>query len=155
MLEPQHEYLIVTCEPHIALGQYDDVEKLNEILDDINSENPEITEVDLAVLAESYTGGSIFDEDFIRRVKENDFMFDDISDISWQMNSEETAACYLVSEYRIPFDNGITEELLEAMSDDLVDYINWEDVWRQYAIMGFRIVETTDPQNGLFIVRWK
>lgn len=155
-LERDHEYVITCCDPDLALWQYDDVYKLNNVLDEINSENPDMTAEFLAVLLEASESLDIFDEKFIRKVEDNDFLFDDISHITWAMCPNEIAACYLATERHVPFDKEMSREVFECLSnEELVDYINWEDIWRQYEFQGFKLVETGDRDNEkAYLVHW-
>lgn len=158
-LENHYDYLILSTTPDIPLSRNDDIKGLNDILDEINSESPGMTEEYLEILLEAAPSGDLFDEEFVRKLKENEFMFEDISDIHWAMSAEETAGCYLATDLNVPFDHGITEEMLNILGDDaLTDYINWEQVWEQYASIGFRLIERARPAGfggGRYIVHIK
>lgn len=141
-LEDYYNYIILSTTPDIPISRNDNIQELNDILDEINSENPGMTEEYLGVLFEASPSGDLFDENFVRKLKENEFMFEDISGVRWAMSAEETAGRYMATELQIPFDHGITKDMLEIVSDDvLVDYINWEQVWEQYASLGFKLIE--------------
>ena len=144
---PEHyNYIILACCPDIPLRRNDDIQRLNDILEDINSENPGMTEEYLDVLTEASLSGDLFDEEFARRIRENDFVFEDISDFSVGMSPNETAAAYLATVANVPFAYGVTEDELSKLSDSPVArYINWDKVWAQYRTMGFRLVERRDP----------
>ena len=84
----------------------------------------------------------MFNEDFVRRLKENDFIFEDISeqDGGSRLTTKEIAAMYLATELMVPFDRGITSELLEDVAKSaLLSYIDWFEVWDQYAAAGFTL----------------
>ena len=155
-LENHYDYIILSTSPKFPIRGNDDISGLNDILDDINSENPGMTEDYLKVLMEASSSGDLFDPEFVRKLKENDFMFEDISDLHWAMNAKETAACYLATELKVPFDHGVTDEMLDTLSKDvLTDYINWGQVWDQYSSVGFRVVEQEPPNGGRYIVHIK
>ena len=51
---PEHyNYIILACYPDIPLRRNDDIQRLNDVLEDINSENPGMTEEYLDVLTEA------------------------------------------------------------------------------------------------------
>lgn len=152
-IDRDHEYVIISCEPDLDIGDNNDIEKLNRVLDSINNENPEMTAEYLSILLGNSSARDLFDEDFLRRIEENDFMFEDISEIDWLMSPEETAGCYLATELKIPFDEGVTGKMLDLLdSSVLVDYVNWKDVWRQYEAIGFRLVSKDD---NTYILHWR
>lgn len=139
--------IILSVSPEIQLSRNDEIERLNDVLDEINSENPMMDEDYLALLIEASPSGDLFNEDFVRRLKENDFIFEDISGICscYSMPTEEVAAQYLATELLVPFDRGVTSELLEEIEKSaLSDYIDWSAVWSQYSIAGFKIIGPTD-----------
>lgn len=152
---PEHyNYIILACYPDIPLRRNDDIQRLNDVLEDINSENPGMTEDYLDVLIEASLSGDLFDEEFVRRVSENNFMFEDISDFNVGMSPDETAAIYLATVAKVAFTYGVTEDELSMLSDGpIVQYINWDKVWAQYRTMGFRVVERRD-QVGNKLLRY-
>lgn len=148
-LKNHYDYIILSTTPDISISRNDNIKELNDILDEINSENPGMTEDYLGILLEAAPSGDLFDEEFVRKIKENEFMFVDISDVRLAMSAEETAAYYLATEIGVPFDHGITSEMLDIIGDDvLMDYINWEQVWEQYKSVGFTLVERTKSVSG-------
>ncbi len=155
-LNRQNEYVIIDSTPPIRGIQTMDVWKLNEIIDDINSENPGITSELLALIMDT-VDGELEDEEFVRRIKENDFMFVDLSEITWKMGNEELAACYIATELGVPFDTGITKEILEFISkDEITDYINWSAIWKQYEAIGFRLAEDIESEEcSLYLIHWR
>lgn len=156
-LENHYDYIILSTKPDIPLSRNDDIKGLNDILDEINSENPGMTAEYLEILLEAAPSGDLFDERFVHKLKENQFMFEDISKVRWAMSAKETAGCYLATELRIPFDDGITKDILDVLSDDAVsDYINWDQVWEQYASIGFKLIERASVgSSGRYIVHIK
>lgn len=150
ILDASHEYAVAYTEPDLALDTYEDICKLNKILDEINSENPEMTMQYFDILLEaSGMREDIFNPAFAERLKNNDFYFADISEIEWkQMDSEQIAACYLATEMCVPFDESITKKALSSMDDSLIDYIDWSTVWAAYQELGFKLID------DFYIVHW-
>lgn len=155
-LNRQNEYVIIDSTPSIPGIQTMDVWRLNEVIDDINSENPCMT-AKLLTLIMKAVGGGLADEEFVRRIKENDFMFEDLSEIPWNMSNEELAAYYIATELGVPFDAGITREILDFIGEDeIIDYIDWSAIWMQYEVIGFRLVEDFKPKEyNLYLIHWK
>lgn len=140
-LADHSDYIIESTWPEISISRNDCIGELNDILDEINSENPGMTAEYLKVLIDASSSGDLFDKEFARKIRENDFMFCDISDIRMPMDAEEIAAYCLATEHKVPFDHGITQDVLEAIGNEaLVDYINWEQIWEQYESIGFQLV---------------
>lgn len=100
---------------------------------------------------------SLFDDEFIRKAKENDFMFEELTDIKWRMEIDEIAACYLLQELGVPFGKDMSKDSVEHLKDEeIVDYINWKYIWEKYVDMGFKLVTSEDPDdNRIFLVYWK
>ena len=155
-LNSQSEYVIVDSTPFIPDIQTMDIWELNSIIEDINSENPEITAELLALIMDT-VNGELSDDEFVRRIKENDFMFEDLSDINWKMQEEEIAACYIATVLGVPFDIGITNEILEFIGrEEIVDYIDWKSIWAQYEISGFKLIEDIESEEcGLYLIHWR
>ena len=129
---------------------------MNEVIDDINSENPGMTAELLALIMDA-VDGELEDEEFVRRIKENDFMFEDLSEVTWKMGNEELAACYIATELGVPFDTGITKEILDFISkDEITDYIDWSAIWAQYEAIGFRLAEDLESEEySLYLIHWR
>lgn len=155
-LNRQSEYVIIDSTPPIPGVQTMDVWELNEVIDDINSENPSMTAELLALIMDA-VDGDLENEEFVRRIKENDFIFEDLSDITWKMGSEDLAACYIATELGVPFDTGITKEILEFISkDEITDYIDWSAIWAQYEAIGFRLAEDLESEEySLYLIHWR
>lgn len=61
------------------------------------------------------------------------------------MGDEEKAACYLATELGIPFAPHITAETLATIKEDLIDYIDWDNIWYgSYEFMGFYLIHSED-----------
>lgn len=155
-LDAQSDYVIVDSSPFISEIQMMDIWKLNDILEEINSENPGMTAEFLKMILEA-VDGDLEDREFVRRIKEGDFLFKDLSDITWRMGNEEVAACYIATELGVPFDNGITKEMIELITkDEIVDYINWSEIWSQYEAIGFKLAEDIDSEEySLYLIHWR
>jgi len=155
-LNRQNEYIIIDCTPSIPGVQAMDIWELNEVIDSINSENPSMTAELLALIMEA-VDGELEDEEFVRRIRENDFMFEDLSDITWKMGNQEVAACYIATELGVPFDTGITKEILEFLKkDEITDYIDWSAIWDQYEAIGFKLAEDLESEEySLYLIHWR
>lgn len=156
-LDLQCDYIIMDSEPSMPSVYNMDLRKLNDVLDEINCENPGMTAEYLNLLLDASGARDITDEEFLRRIKENDFMFEDLSEIRWKMSGEEIAARYVATVLKVPFKKGINAELLCAMSSDIIsEYIKWEDIWSQYETLGFRVEEdSTSEEYGLYLIHWR
>lgn len=155
-LENYYDYIILSIDHGIQVNRNDNIKELNDILDEINSENPGMTEDYLEVLLEASLSGDLFDPEFIRKLSENDFMFEDISYIHSSMDAQETAAYYLATVLKVPFESGITSEMLDVLSSDIIkEYIDWEKIWDQYSSVGFRLIERDVPEKKRYIVHIK
>lgn len=148
-LDNHYDYIILSTSPDIHISRNDCIGELNDILDEINSENPGMTAEYLKILLESSPSGDLFNEEFVRKLRENEFMFCDISGLNLVMDAKETAGYYLATEHRVPFDYGITDEAFDVISNEImVDYINWRQIWEQYECVGFRLIERTGTIDG-------
>ena len=151
------DYIIVDCEPHIPEVLDMDVWELNNILDEINCENPSMTEDFFSALVLASEVIDLTDEEFIRRVKENDFFFSDVSklmDYGYISSEEAAAARYLVHTAKLPFHKDLTKEQMEFFMDETVDdFISWESVWDEYSARGFQLIE--GPGVGqYYLIYW-
>lgn len=155
-LNRQNEYVIIDSTPSIPGVHSMDIWELNKVLDDINSENPGMTAELLSLIMDA-VDGDLDDEEFVRRIKENDFMFEDLSDLKWRMGNEEIAACYIATELEVPFDDGITKEILAFLKkDEITDYIDWSAIWSQYEAIGFRLAEDIESEEySLYLIHWR
>ena len=155
-LSHQSEYVIVGSTPRIPGIQSMDIWELNDIVEEINCENPCMT-ADLLVVMMTAVDGELWDKEFVRRIKESDFIFEDLTDITWKMNKKELAACYIASEFKVPFEEGVTKKALEIITDDsILDYIDWELIWNQYAMNGFRLADGVgNNDQSLYLIHWR
>lgn len=152
-IDTSHELQIIDWDGFISIGYYNDIKKLNEVLEEINTECPALTLELLDKILDASGAYGLDDEDFVKKLCGNDFMFEEIVGTdNWLISTdEEKCACYLATEMYIPFAKNITEEHLDEIKDDLVDVIQWDTVWRYYEHMGFKII---DIDNRLYILHW-
>ena len=148
------------------LHNYNDIENLNDILERINSENPNMT-VELLQLIMDAVGYHRLDEDeLIETICEKDFMLeliekdltdcDDIDVISWEeMDEYEKAACFLSTELNIPFAKNIHPVTLENIQNQPLCCINWQGIWRRYYQMGFRVLMDEYEPDVYYIFNWE
>ena len=161
-LPVDHEYIIISTFPDLNIWLEDDLFKLNRVLDEINCENPEMTADYLGALVDASGVSNFYDEEFIRRVKENDFMFDDITNVDYELGLFGDAACYLLTEHEVPFwgdckiPSGTQTLVVSAFKTVAAkDFIDWNAIWDKYFAMGFRIVEwETDTASKTFVIMW-
>lgn len=161
-LPSDHEYVIISSFPDMGIWLEDDIWKLNNTLDEINCENPEMTADYLGVLVDASGTSNFYSEEFLRRVKENDFMFCDITNIDYDLGTYGNAACYLLSEHRVPFwgdDVPVTaahELVISAFQATAAkDFVDWHAIWDKYYELGFRIIDwETDTMSKTFVVFW-
>lgn len=150
------DYLIANCEPHITGVTHMDIWELNTVLDEINCGNPGMTAEYLAILAEAADVIDLSEETFIYKVIANDFVFVEIDGYinNGKASDEEKAARYIIENFGIPFDTGITKKHISILTDPFLrDYIAWEYVWDQYQLIGFKLVDGPDF-NSLYLVHW-
>lgn len=153
-LDRQREYAIIDSMPHIPGVEAFDIWELNTILDEINAENPDMTGDLLSQIMEAIGVDDLDDKEFIRRIKENDFLFEDIGDLGWCMESEEIAARYIATILEVPFDPEVTDDMLEVLGEDVLnDYIDWGSIWGLYECMGFGLIECDD--DALYLIHWR
>lgn len=144
-VDVSHELQIIDWDGNFCIG-FDDVVELNEAIEDINSENPCMTLELLEVILEASNSSSLNDKRFLEKICNSDFMLEElVGTEKWLMSSEEEkCACYLATEMLIPFAKNITTDYLESISENLVDVIDWNTVWRYYFQMGFKVISLGD-----------
>lgn len=148
-VDTTHNLYIIDWEGNLALGCYDDITKLNNVLDDINAECPSMTLEMLETILEASGCGDLSDKDFIQKICSSDFMIEEIVGVTGATDKEKCAR-YLTTEMMIPFAKNITEAKLEdicAKSDKVI----WKKVWEYYEIMGFELI-TIDKK--LYAFHW-
>lgn len=135
-----HELLIVNYNNDLSLGYYDEVDRLNELLDDINAESPAMTIDILSSILIASGCYELSDKTFIEKITNSDFMFEEISiEDDLDMSDKERCAKFLATEMMIPFAKNITEDKLEEITK-LKNNVYWIDVWDFYDTMGFQII---------------
>lgn len=153
MLDPLHEYEVVDMSRGFVRGGNVSLSALNQALRRIEDCQPEATVEWVSALLEASGCLSVTDEEFLTRIENEDYFITDLSECDgWVMRDEEKAACYLATELGIPFAPHITAEILDTIKEDLIDYIDWENIWYgSYEFMGFYLIHSED---FLYIVQW-
>lgn len=138
-VDTTHELQITDWQAEMSIGFYDDVQKLSELLDDINAETPSMTlEILEAILNASYCA-ELSDKEFVRKICSSDYMFEEITETNGSTIKEKCAR-FLANEMMIPFAQNINEGILEKISR-MPDKVLWNKVWDYYDNMGFQIIE--------------
>lgn len=151
-LMPNCDYIITDWDSNIIFENTDDVIKLNEIISKINTENPALTLKSLCAIYEASDYKYLEDEDFVEKLCNNDFMYEEIDMPSnGILTCEEYAAYILFTKYNIPTspitcEQGILD-IEDAYGDDF-----WSVVWDIYQFMGFRISEDEEDLYKIYIV---
>ena len=144
-----HDLYVVDWEGDINIGYYNDVFDLNDLIDDINTENPSMTFEILSAILKASGCGSLNNEEFTDKICESDFMLEEIVGVIGTTN-EEKCARYLATEMMIPFAKNIDDTKLEEICRR-APKVNWTEVWKYYFIMGFQIL-TIDKK--LYVFHW-
>ena len=155
-LDKSHEYYIVSCEPNIDEWMVDDIWKINSFVDEINSENAEMTVDYVNILLSVSNCRDVLDGEFVRKIKENEFMFENITDCSYGLGTIGNAAKHLVKDAHVPFDDNIPQYIVNALMNPVVEqYIDWDYIWRRYIAMGFQLHVVDDgPAAGEYVILW-
>lgn len=150
-----HEYYIISSSPCIDDWNLDDIWKLNEFVEEVNSENAEMTAEFVSVLMEASSALDVSDVDFIEKLKNNDFMFESITD--YDLGLFGNAAKHLAKDAGVPFDEEIPKYVVNAMMNETVEnYIDWSSIWSKYSDMGFQIIEVEEgAAEGEYVVLWR
>lgn len=153
MLDSLHEYEVVDMSYGLVRGGNVSLLTLNQALRRIEDCQPEATVEWVSALLEASDCLSVTDEEFLTRIENEDYFIADLSECDgWVMRDEGKAACYLATELGIPFAPHITAEILDTIKEDLIDYIDWENIWYgSYEFMGFYLIHSED---FLYIVQW-
>ena len=151
-VDASHDLQIVDWEADFSIG-FDDVVKLNQTIEDINSENPSMTLKLLTIILKASDSGSFSDKRFIEKVCNNDFMLEKLTNIKKLPTSsdEERCACYLATEMFIPFAKNITTDILEQISKKSIKDVDWKVIWNYYYQMGFKVV---NDGNSIYAFHW-
>lgn len=136
-LDTSHEMQIIDWDGFMDIGFYNDVEKLNESIDRVNSECPSLTFKMFESIINAYGGG--IDNEIIDKICEEDFMLEEVKGIAGGTD-EEICARYLATKMYIPFAKNITESVLDDITKNYIDVIEWDKVWKYYEQMGFSII---------------
>lgn len=152
-IDHTHDLQIVDWEGDFSLDHFDNILKLNAVIENINAENPDVTLELLSAICDACDAGGFGDDEFIQKICSNDFMLKEIiSGDGWLMKGdEETCACYLATELMVPFAKNITQDRLREIKNGLINAVKWDVVWKHYAHMGFKLIKI----NGtMFAFHW-
>ena len=140
-IDTSHELQIIDWEGDFALGYYNDINALNEVLDDINAENPTMNLQMLIAILDASGECSLEDKDFRRKICSSDYMVEEISDVGNRKLKTDGEKCswYLATEMMIPFAKNITESKLIDIKKNSAN-VNWKIVWGYYEQMGFKVL---------------
>lgn len=147
-----HDLQICEWEGAFSLGSCDEIVGLNGLIEEINTENPEITLDLLTAIFNASDTHSLDNEEFVRKICCNDFMFEEIGNYNQVLTSdEEKCAYYLAVKKKIPFARGITDGNLKEIEMVPTNMINWRAIWVHYRHMGFKIVQF---HNMKYVFHW-
>ena len=154
IVNTHHSLSVDTGCSGIHTKNQDDLITLNDSLELINTFNPYMTTKLLGKMIDTIGGGSIDDEEFTRKISEDDYVLERIPSIERLAAYEgiEKCAAYLSTELFIPFAKNITSEELESIRIDKMDRVNWKRVWDYYYIMGYREI---DCDGFIYVLNWE
>ena len=145
------EYLVIDHGSLANFKNYDDIFALNEVINRISTENPLITNELLAIILETSSYDYLDDEEFLEKICQNDFMYEEVTiPEEWTETKEEYAAYVLCMEHEIPF--SIFEQEMVEIKRAGKDYDDWSSIWDVYSFMGFYMSEDTDDESKIYIV---
>lgn len=156
-IDVSHSLYIIDWNSSISLGDYSDVEGLNEAVQAINDAVPSMTLEMLEEIFEASNVSSLIDDNFVQRLCSEDYMLEevDISKVKLHNDSsithEEVCAYYLSTEMMIPFAKNIDEKALKEMRSNYSN-VNWLKVWDYYSSMGFSVILIEDK---IYIFNWQ
>lgn len=136
-----------------SIGDAKKILALNRLLDEFNSECPDMTIEYLEEIMSSTGIHDIFDSELSRKIIENDYMMEFITDeeMSDFDTDKEKCAHHLAHVLRIPFAKNVTVDQFENMAGIYKETLNWNEVWSYYEQMGFNIINIEDE---MFILHW-
>ena len=149
-LDLSHEHLISYWDSDMALGFYDDVLGLNNVIDSFNSANPNLTLKILEEILDASEETSLSSSEFVRKICDNDYMLEEVFVANKSFSEYECAAKFLAVEQKIPFAKNINQSILSDISKN-ADKVNWKAVWQYYRNMGFKTIIVND---SLFVFHW-
>lgn len=152
-----HELQMISWEPFIWIGE-DNVSTVNNIIERINVENPDITAEILEAVLEKSSENSLASKKFIEKICNNDFMLERVEEFESPFVESDEAICarHLATTGMIPFAANINQNTLEEMKKSPAK-INWDVVWKYYKNMGFVIISKDDCfpiDDALYIFHW-
>ena len=147
-LDLSHELQVTDWEDTIPIGTCNDIETLNDVLEQINDENPTLTNHLLSEMLKAVQK-DLGDYGISEKLIEGNFMLEAVpADIT--KTDDEKCARFLATMYHVPFAKNITIKKLEEM-DRNKDQVNWKIVWEHYKHMGFRHIRS---MGKLYVLHW-
>ena len=150
-VDTTHDLYIIDFESDLDIGYYDDILKLNEVIDDINAESPSMTVEILDAILKHSGCSDLSSDEFLQKICRSDYMLEEVCNTMKSMYElEEECAKYLATEMMIPFAKNITEDKLLKMSLSPSSVV-WKKVWEYYDTMGFEIITAG---NKVYAFHW-
>lgn len=150
-VDPGHSLSFIDWDCDLPIALCDDICKLNDIIEDINAENPAMTTKLLSMVFDASGSCSIEDEEFLRKINTNDFMLEKVDTKNSVLTPEEVSAKFLVQQCEIPFAKNITNKCIAEINSN-TKIVNWEAIWKYYKKMGFKIIKSED--ETLYVFHW-
>ena len=152
-IDCSHDLTIADWTGEVCLGNYDDIEELNDTIQELNDAAPDLT-LDMvdSIYSEIASVQSITDLKFVSKIVNNDYMLEPVKMSKKQIaRLEEEAARYLALEMQIPFLKNMSKSKLKKIKN-IQSKVDWELVWTIYYKMGFRVSEGED---AVYIINWE
>ena len=155
----EHDIVVTETESIADFGIYN-LSKLNEILLDINNQNPDLSLESLEELFKLSGCTDISDDTFINYLTDGDYLCDDITefiiekfgDYEGSCSQKETlAAMYLFLNKNIPFTRNISIAKISDVIEEMIYFIDWDYIWNIYEQMGFVVSEINGGTSVIFI----
>ena len=87
-VDTSHSLYIIDWKCDMMIGYYDDIVQLNNVLDDINAECPSMTIEILNAILRASGCGDLSDKNFIQKICNSNFMFEEITGMVGKTNEE-------------------------------------------------------------------
>jgi len=144
---PIKEYLIIDQSIDIYLDRKDDLYKISEALDKINSANPDLTAQELEAISTAAGSCYLTDVEFLDMLSESRFFLELISgDLYSEKSIESDIAFYMLVEkgipYRVDMDDIEVRDIDKAIIS-LDEFLDWDGIWEAYESLGFTLVDIT------------
>lgn len=116
------EYIIVDHDLPFEISEYSSITSLNEIYESLNDSSLELTEIKAL-----FKASTLSTEETVNRIIDGDYSILDITDPNKLLDESDFSF--------ILYQNGYTSFLGE-IPEHLIDYIDWDQAWREYNISG-------------------